>query len=188
MNGIDPFSIDVMVSCAADQNTSNDTVSSTGAFYNTPVTPSLSDVVVCNGDTAVIVAGGSPSIGAFNWYDSDTASTPLLTGDTAIFPVTSSTSYFLEALGTGTLIPGSLTTTFAGVMALTEMHLSITRSNLNVTAFDCNIDAPAGTAGFVDIWYQLEDQVANVGAVAGWTNLGSFPIVSAELVTLPMYH
>ena len=180
MNGIDPFSIDVMVSWAADQNTSNDTVSSTGAFYNTPVTPSLSDVVVCNGDTAVIVAGGSPSIGAFNWYDSDTASTPLLTGDTAIFPVTSSTSYFLEALGTGTLIPGSLTTTFAGGNGFNgNVFKVLPASNLNVTAFDCNIDAPAGTAGFVDIWYQLGDQVANVGAVAGWTNLGSFPIVSA---------
>ena len=180
MNGIDPFSIDVIVNWNADENPSNDTVSSTGAFYNTPVTPSLSDVVVCNGDTAVIIAAGSPSIGAFNWYDSDTASTPILTGDTAVFPVSSSTSYFLEALGTGTLIPGSLTTTFAGGNGFNGNAFKVLpASNLNVTAFDCNIDAPVGTAGFVDIWYQLGDQVANVGAVAGWTNLGSFPIASA---------
>ena len=96
MSGINPFSIDVIVNWSADEDASNDTISSTGAFYNTPVTPSLSDVVVCNGSTAVIVAAGSSSIGPLTEYDSDTASTPILTGDTAIFPVASSTTYFLE--------------------------------------------------------------------------------------------
>ena len=61
MSGINPFSIDVIVNWSADEDASNDTISSTGAFYNTEL-PSLSDVVVCNGDTAVIVAAGSSSI------------------------------------------------------------------------------------------------------------------------------
>ena len=74
------------------------------------------------------------------------------------------------------MIPGSLTTTFAGGNGFNGNAFKVLpTSNLNVTAFDCNIDAPVGTAGFVDIWYQLGDQVANVGAVANWTNLGSFP-------------
>ena len=64
---------------ASDQDTSNDTTALTIEFGAVPAAPAVADVMVCDGDSAIL---GFNSTGALSWFETDTSSSAFFVGDT----------------------------------------------------------------------------------------------------------
>ncbi|MEJ6695656.1 MAG: T9SS type A sorting domain-containing protein [Chitinophagales bacterium] len=81
LNTISGGSVDVtaFTNLANDADQLNDTILASFTFGAVPAAPAVADVMVCDGDSAVL---GFNSLGALSWFETDTSSAAFFVGDT----------------------------------------------------------------------------------------------------------
>ena len=81
LNTISGGSVDVtaFTNLANDADQLNDTILASFTFGAVPAAPAVADVMVCDGDSAIL---GFNSLGALSWFETDTSSSAFFVGDT----------------------------------------------------------------------------------------------------------
>ena len=103
-NIVGETTVKVFVSYANDNNRTNDTLTYTYTVNPIPAVPTASDVVVCNDQTADLIANSANA--NIHWYNVATGGTEVAIGDTFTTPVLqNSITYYAEAEAKGCISP-----------------------------------------------------------------------------------
>lgn len=155
------------VDLAGDEKSANDSFPVLEAIY-IPNSPQYIGGSGCGTDATYLV--GAPYSGvAYSWYDSDTSSTPIFTGDSLFVPsISTKDTYYLEYLtGSG----GSLETTYAGGNGQSGNIFDIQANTSTViTGFSGNFN---GGNIVVDVYYRVGSYTQSPNSSSGWVQVVS---------------
>lgn len=120
---------------------------------------------------------------SISWYSSPTSTTALATGNSYAVPtVTGNTTFYAQALSSGSSLNSIFTTTAAGNGASGNMFDVVPANNITWTGVDMSIQT-AGTHS-VEIWYRSGTFVGFESSNAGWTQLLSTTVTAQGTGTL----
>ncbi|MCF8296852.1 MAG: T9SS type A sorting domain-containing protein [Saprospiraceae bacterium] len=138
-----------------------------------PPSPVTTDTSINYGDSVTLTAQHVDSV--FYWYQYDTSSVALHTGEFYNTPVLYDTTTYWVAVG-GSASADSLTTTFVDNNGSAGNMFDITAfTTITIDSFYMN----GTSSALVEVWYRPGTYIGHTSSNVGWTQLGSYNVISA---------